>query len=353
MMHQDNNVSKVGVVGIGYWGPNLVRNLFESRRAQVRMCCDLEPEKLVRVKKRYPEIETTQDFEALLNSDLDAIFVATPVSTHYPLARAALENGKHVFVEKPFVSSSKDGLELCHLADKNHLKIMVGHTFEYSPPVNKIKTLISHNELGRIYYISSSRVNLGLHQSDVSVIWDLAPHDFSILFYLINETPLFISAIGKDYVQPGIPDVAFINVGFPSGIIAHIEVSWLSPSKLRRTTIIGDKKMLVYDDTSSMEKIKIYDKGVDYKDPETFGEFQLSYRTGDIISPQLKNYEPLRVEIDHFLDCVQNGNNPGTDGYKGLQVVRAMEMAEESLNNSGQIIYVSSDSLLMAHFPAT
>jgi predicted dehydrogenase len=288
-----------------------------------------------------------------MDSDLDAVFISTPVSSHYPLAKAALESGKHVFVEKPFVANSKDGLELCLLAEKKYRKIMVGHTFEYSPPVNKIKEIVSNNELGKIYYISSSRVNLGLHQSDVSVIWDLAPHDFSILFYVINEQPSFISAIGKDYVQPGIPDVAFINIGFPSGIIAHIEVSWLSPSKLRRTTIIGDQKMLVYDDTSSMEKIKIYDKGVRFKDPETFGEFQLSYRTGDIISPHIDNYEPLRLEVEHFLDCIQNGKDPSTDGYKGLQVVRAMEMAEKSLNRNGEVIHVSSDSFLMAYFPST
>ena len=352
MSHSDA-VSKVGVVGVGYWGPNLVRNLYESRRAKVVMCCDLQEENLTKIKKRYPEIKTTTDYNKLLSSDLDAIFIATPVSTHYPLARAALEYGKHIFVEKPFVAKSDNGVELCLLAEKAFLKIMVGHTFEYSPPVNKIKEIVSADKLGKIYYISSSRVNLGLHQSDVSVIWDLAPHDFSILFYIINEQPAFISAIGKDYVQPGISDVAFINVGFPSGIIAHIEVSWLSPSKLRRTTIIGDRKMLVYDDTSSMEKIKIYDKGVNYKDPETFGEFQLSYRTGDIVSPHIKNYEPLRVEMEHFLDCIQNGKNPMTDGASGLRVVRAMEMAEASLNKSGEVIHVSSDALLMAHFPAT
>ena len=352
-MNHTEAVSRVGVVGIGYWGPNLVRNLYESRRAKVVFCCDLKEENLTKIKKRYPEIETTTDYTKLLKSDLDAIFIATPVSAHYPLARAALEHGKHIFVEKPFVANSDNGVELCLLAEKAMCKIMVGHTFEYSPPVNKIKEIVSANELGKVYYISSSRVNLGLHQSDVSVIWDLAPHDFSILFFLINEQPAFISAIGKDYVQPGISDVAFINVGFPSGIIAHIEVSWLSPSKLRRTTIIGDKKMLVYDDTSSMEKIKIYDKGVNYKDPETFGEFQLSYRTGDIVSPHLKNYEPLRVEVEHFLDCIQNGKNPMTDGASGLRVVRAMEMAEASLNKSGEVIHVSSDALLMAHFPAT
>jgi predicted dehydrogenase len=328
----------VGIVGCGYWGPNLIRNFMSDKGYAQVIACDLDESKLEQVRNRFPSIQVTTRFEDLLgDTGVDAVAIATPVNTHHHLAREALQAGKHVFVEKPFTASSTEAQELIDLAEKEKLTLMVGHTFEYSPPVVKIGEIISSGQLGEIYFISSSRVNLGLHRKDVSVIWDLASHDFSILFSWLNASPQRITAVGRDYVQHGIPDVAFITMEFPTGCIAHVEVSWLAPSKLRRTAVIGSEKMLVYDDTEVMEKVKIYDKGVDYKDPGSFGEFQLSYRAGDIVSPKLDNYEPLSVEVSHFHDCIMNGSKPKTDGSSGLRVVRALEAAQKSLENSGHV----------------
>ena len=324
------------VVGLGYWGPNLLRNLNETGACRELTACDLDPGRLERIKQRYPGVRVTTDFERILDDEaIDAVLIATPISTHYPLAKRVLEAGKHCFVEKPMAYNSRDALDLVRIAEAQSLTLMVGHTFQYSPPVIKIKEIISSGELGELFYISSSRVNLGLHQKDVSVIWDLAPHDFSILFYWLDQEPVRIVALGKDYVQRGIPDVAFITLEFENGMIANVHVSWLAPSKLRRTAIVGSKKMLVYDDTESIEKVKIFDKGVEYKDPETFGEYQLSYRAGDIVSPQLDNYEPLSVEMAHFMDCIETGAEPKSDGVSGLRVVRALETAERSMKNGG------------------
>ncbi len=326
----------VGVVGCGYWGPNLIRNFLSDKGYHKVIGCDLDEAKLERAQGNFPAIEITTHFQEVLDKT-EAIAIATPVNTHYQLARDALQAGKHVFVEKPFTASSAEAEELIGVAADRGLTLMVGHTFEYSPPVIKIGELISSGQLGEIYFVSSSRVNLGLHRKDVSVIWDLASHDFSILFSWLKSAPLRITAIGRDYVQKGIPDVAFINMEFPSSCIAHIEVSWLAPSKLRRTAVIGSEKMLVYDDTEVMEKVKIYDKGVDYKEPGSFGEFQLSYRAGDIVSPKLDNYEPLGVEVSHFHDCITTGQKPKTDGESGLRVVRALEAAQKSIEHSGQV----------------
>ncbi|MBN1479536.1 gfo/Idh/MocA family oxidoreductase [candidate division KSB1 bacterium] len=332
----------VGVVGLGYWGPNLVRNLYESHLCEQIYCCDLDDAKAEKIKSRYPTIITTRDYKELVqNPEINGTVIATPVSTHFPLAMEFLEAGKHVFVEKPFTPSPEKGAALVAKAEEKGLIVMVGHTFEYSPPVIKIKEIIDSGELGKIYYISASRVNLGLHQKDVSVIWDLAPHDFSCLFYWLGEQPKRLSAMGRDYVLKGVPDVAFINMEFASGCTAHVQVSWLAPSKLRRTAIIGSEKMLVYDDTETMEKVKIYDKGVDYKDPETFGEFQLSYRSGDIISPRLDTFEPLNREMRHFVECCEKGLTPKTDGHNGLRVVKALDAAERSLRAGGKIVEIA------------
>jgi predicted dehydrogenase len=332
----------LAVVGLGYWGPNLLRNLYESRACRQLYCCDLDRHKMERAMQRYPGTKGASSFADLNeNNDVEAMVIATPVSTHFDLAKRALLAGKHVFIEKPMTASSSEAIELIKLAEDKNRTLMVGHTFEFSPPVLKIKEVIERGQLGRIYYISASRVNLGLHQKDVSVIWDLAPHDFSALFFWLGETPHFVSAMGRDFVQKGIPDVAFINLEFPSGAIAHVQVSWLSPSKLRRTAIIGSEKMLVYDDTENIEKVKIYDKGVDYKDPETFGEYQLSYRAGDVISPRLDTFEPLHMEINHFIECCLNGKKPRTDGFSGLRVVKALEAAEESLKNKSAVIEIT------------
>ncbi len=329
----------VGVVGLGYWGPNLVRNLYEANICDQIYCCDLDAAKTKKIKSRYPAIITTNDVQELLdNDDISAVVIATPVSAHFPLGQKFLKAGKNVFIEKPFTASPQEAEQLITLAEEKGLITMVGHTFEYSPPVIKIKELIASGELGKIYYISASRVNLGLHQKDVSVIWDLAPHDFSSLFYWLDEQPIKVSAMGRDYVQKGIPDVAFINLEFASGCVANVQVSWLAPSKLRRTAIIGSEKMLVYDDTENFEKVKIYDKGVDYKDPETFGEYQLSYRSGDVVSPRLDTFEPLNREMRHFIECCESGATPKTDGRNGLRVVKTLQAAETSLRSGGKIV---------------
>ena len=330
---------QVAVVGIGYWGPNLVRNLAETRLCERIVCCDLDAKKLEKIKVRYPAIETEKDYRSTLEDPrVDAVLIATSVSTHFPIAQECLAHGKHVFIEKPFTHDRTSAERLIALAKEKRKVLMVGHTLEYSPPVLKIKDLIERGELGDVYYISASRVNLGLHQKDVSVIWDLAPHDFSTIFHWLNEEPIRISSLGKDYVQKNIPDVAFINLEFPSGCIAHVQVSWLAPSKLRRTTVVGSKKMLVYDDTENIEKVKIYDKGVNYTDPETFGQYQLSYRTGDVISPKLDTYEPLFVEMKHFIECCRENRRPKTDGENGLRVVKALEAAERSMRNNSIVV---------------
>jgi len=311
------------VIGLGYWGPNLVRNLYEKRLCDQIIACDLKQTNLEKIKNRYPSIETDKNINVILKrKDVDAVLIATPVSTHFKLGLESLKAGKHVFIEKPFTFTSEESRQLIQIAEEKKLTLMVGHTFEYSPPIIKIKDIIDKGELGEIYYISTSRVNLGLHQKDVSVIWDLAPHDFSMLFHWLNEEPIRISAMGKDYVQKNIPDVAFINMEFASGIVAHVQVSWLAPSKLRRTSIIGSEKMLVY------------------KDPETFGEYQLSYRAGDVVSPRLDTYEPLHMEIKHFIECCNDNKIPKTDGYNGLRVVKALEAAEKSLRHNSTVVEI-------------
>jgi predicted dehydrogenase len=257
------------------------------------------------------------------------------VGTHAELGARVLGAGKHLFVEKPLAGSVEGARALVRAAAAADRVLMVGHTFEYSPAVVRIGEMIRGGELGRIYFLSAMRVNLGLHQSDVSVIWDLAAHDFSIFFSWLNEAPLTVSATGAACVQAGIPDVAFISATFPSGVVAHIEVSWLAPSKLRRTTVVGDAKMLVYDDIESVEKVKVYDRGVDFRDPRDFGEFQLSYRTGDIVSPALPTYEPLALETAEFLRAIEAGQPPRSDGHSGLRVVRALEAAQRSLEQGG------------------
>lgn len=328
----------VAVVGCGYWGPNLVRNLVENRTCRRIACCDIDDDQLARLSKRYPNLLYTTDYdEVLKDTTIQAVMLATPVSTHYDLARRALAAGKHTFVEKPMTATSEQALRLMEEAAAARLTLMVGHTFEYSPPVLKIRELMDANELGTVYYVSSVRVNLGLHQSDISVVWDLAPHDLSMLFYWLKDSPSRVYAMGKAYVQRGIPDVAFISMEFDSGVIAHVQVSWLSPSKLRRTTIVGSGKMLIYDDTEHSEKVKLFDKGVDFSEPQTFGEFQLSYRSGDIVSPKLDTYEPLQAEVEHFLQCVLTGERPRSDGVSGLRVVRVLEAVERSMQTGSTV----------------
>jgi predicted dehydrogenase len=333
---------RIGVVGLGYWGPNLVRVLHDLPDVEVAWLCDSRADALAKVSRRYPAPAVTSRLVDLLDDpDLEAIVLATPVSTHYKLAKAALASGKHVFVEKPLASSSAEALELIELAAETDLVLMPGHTFLYSPPVNLGRELIRSGELGEIYFISTSRVNLGLHQSDVSVVWDLGPHDFSILRYWLDETPVRVSALSRSCIIEGTPDVAFIDLQFPSRTIAHVELSWLAPSKLRRTAIVGSRKMLVYDDTSA-EPIRVFDSGADLPDPETFGEFRLSYRTGDIVSPRVEVTEPLQLELDDFCSAIRNGAEPRSSAPIGLDVIQITEAVDRSLAGGGQPVALES-----------
>ena len=320
---------RVGVVGLGYWGPNLVRNLHESAMAEAAWMCDLRPAALDALGRRFPAVRRTRDLDEMLDDDtLEAVAVVTPVFTHYEVAMRALEAGKHVFVEKPLAPSSDLARDLIRKADERGRVLVPGHTFLYSPSVNRIRDLMRSGELGEIYFISMSRVNLGLHQSDVSVIWDLGPHDFSILLYWLGEHPRKVFSMTRACIDGGKDDVAFINCEFDSGTIAHIELSWLAPSKLRRTTVVGSKKMLVYDDCSN-EPVRLYDTGVMPPDPESFGEF-LKYRTGDIVSLHIEGSEPIGLQLDDFARAIRLGTTPRSSAQLGLDVVRMIEAAERS-----------------------
>jgi predicted dehydrogenase len=323
---------RIAVVGAGYWGPNLVRVLDSLPEASLAVVCDLRPDALGSISRRYPALNTTTDYSRVLADDaIEAVAIATQVGTHADLAASALAAGKHVLVEKPFATSVAEAESLMELADRHGLILMPGHTFLYSPPVTAIRELICAGELGEIYFISSSRVNLGIHQSDVSVIWDLGPHDFSILRYWLGEIPRQVTAVSRSCVIPGIADVAFVSLEYASGILAHIEMSWLAPGKLRRTAVVGSKKMVVYDDMST-EPVKIYDSGVMLDDPETFGEFRLTYRTGDVISPRVDATEPLLLELEDFCQAVRTGATPRSSADFGLEIVRMIEAAEHALS---------------------
>jgi len=325
----------VAVVGLGYWGPNLLRVLVDHADADVRWICDTDPERLERIGRRHPSIEVTRDLDGVLaDPDVDAVLLATPVYTHYDLARRCLEANKHTFVEKPLAPSTAEAVELIELSVHRQLRLMCGHTFLYSPPVRMVKELIDAGELGELYFISSSRVNLGLHQRDVSVVWDLGPHDFSILAYWLGEAPSVIRATGRDSIVPGIADVAFVTMEFASGLIANVELSWLAPSKLRRTVIVGSEKMVVYED-GAPEAIKVFDRGVLYRDPETFGEFHLSYRTGDILSPKLSHDEPLALQVADFIRGIRTSPAPDYALALARDVVRMAEAADSSMRDGG------------------
>ena len=331
---------KLAVIGCGYWGPNLIRNFVQSNKVKKLICCDLDPKRLDRMKNLYPSVEVLSDYKSLLQMpDLDAVAIATPVKTHHPIAKDFLSAGKHVFIEKPFAHSYETALELIKLAEEKQRVLMVGHTFEYTAAVNKVKEIIASGELGKILYISCTRVNLGLFQQDINVVWDLAPHDISIILYLMGEVPVSVNSQGKAHFNHEIEDVATTTLNFKNGLIAFIHNSWLDPNKIRRTTIVGSRKMLVYDDIESQEKIKIFDKGVEvppYYD--TFADFQYSYRYGDIYSPRIEDFEPLKKVCDHFLECIKTGRTPLSDGYSGLRVVSILEAASKSLKQNGKAI---------------
>ena len=335
----------IGIVGLGYWGPNLVRNLADAPAFDVSYLCDVRAKPLETLARRYPGVLPTSRFEDMLEDDtLDAVAIATPVSTHFSLAMAALEAGKHVFVEKPLAASSEQVGKLTDVAEEKGLVLMPGHTFLYSPAVTTIKRLIDSGELGEIYFISSSRVNLGLHQPDVSVVWDLGPHDFSILRYWLDGLPAEVSAVSRSCLLPDVPDVAFINLRYPSGTVAHVELSWLAPSKLRRTAIVGSEKMVVYDDSSN-EPVRIFDSGAKIPDPETFGEYQLTYRAGDIVSPRIEATEPLSLELTDFAKSILEGSTPASSAAVGLDVVRTIEAVDRSLDKHGIPVYLDGVGL--------
>jgi predicted dehydrogenase len=335
-----DTVVKFGVVGYGYWGPNVVRNLDQLDGSEVVAVCDKSPAARKRIHKTYPHIKTVAETAELMSStEIDAIAIVTPVWTHYELTKAALENGKHVFVEKPFTSDSAQAEELINLAAKKNLKIMVDHTFLFTGAVKKIGQLLEEGTLGKIYYYDSTRVNLGLFQHDVNVIWDLAPHDLSIIDHLIKETPEAVSATGQTHLN-GHEDVAFITVYFPNKIIAHINVNWLSPVKVRTTLIGGEKKMLVWNDLEADEKIKIYDKGVHITSREGLYNLLVNYRSGDMWAPQLEQIEALKQELAYFVDCISNDRTPFNDGVAGLRVVKLLEAANQSVQKRGALVYL-------------
>jgi len=336
----------VAVVGLGYWGPNLIRVLIERTDVAVKWICDTDVSRLELFGRRYPSVQLTRDLdEVLADEDLDGVLLATPVFTHYDLARRCLEADKHTFVEKPLAPSAALAEELITLSEERGLSLMCGHTFLYSPPVRAVRELIESGDLGKLYFVSASRVNLGLHQRDVSVIWDLGPHDFSILLYWLNRPPDAIRATGRDSIVPGIADVAFVTMEFGSGLIASVELSWLAPGKLRRTVVVGSKRMVVYEDGGA-ESIKIYDRGVDYKDPETFGEYHLSYRSGDILSPKLSTEEPLALQVADFVRAIRGRERQEQHLRLALDVVRLAEAAQASLASGGDRVSLGNDTVL-------
>ncbi len=330
------NKLRVGAIGSGYWGPNLIRNFVDLPDSELVVVADMRQERLDHMKRLYPSIEITTDYHDLLTMGLDAVVIATPPFTHFQIAKDCLEHGLSCMIEKPITTDSKQAEALVELAEQRGLKLMVGNTFEYNVAVHKLRDLIASGELGDVYYIDAVRTNLGLYQRNLNVMWDLAPHDISILLHVLGMDPVSVSAQGGKNITPSIHDVVYMHMQFPNNIMAHIHVSWLHPRKDRAITVVGSKKMVVYDDVEPLEKIKIYDKGVDappYAD--TFADFQFSYRYGDVITPYIKFTEPLRMECQHFVDCVKNGKRPNTDGVVGWKIVKILEAAERSLQNGG------------------
>jgi predicted dehydrogenase len=338
-----NKEIQIAVVGCGYWGPNLIRNFRYLSDCQVQIVCDVKDDRLSHMRQLYPEVKTTNAFDHILqNSDIDAIAIATPVRLHFEMAKAVLQAGKHVFIEKPMASSVDECKELIKLAETQNLTIMLGHTFIYSPPVRKAKEIIDYGDIGEIQYISSRRLNLGLFQTDINVAWDLAPHDISIILYILNQPPVSVNCQGKAHVNPKIEDVTNMTLNFANGGFATIQSSWLDPNKVREMTFVGSKRMLLYNDLEPMEKIKIYDKRVETPPHyDTFAEFHYSYHYGDMYAPYIKQYEPLRKECQEFLDCIRTGDRPESSGYEGLQVVKILEAASKSLKTSGAKIMIN------------
>jgi predicted dehydrogenase len=333
----------VGVVGCGYWGPNLVRNLRQAQDCHLKLLCDVSEQRLRHMHRLYPDLQITTRFEDLLkDSEIEAVVIATPVRFHFEMAKASLNAGKHVFVEKPIARTVAESEELVALADKLGLLLMVGHTFLFSPAVRRMKEIISAGDIGQVQYISARRLNLGLFQKDINVAWDLAPHDISIILHLLEERPFSISCQGNSHVTKGIEDVTMMYLNFSGNRCAFIQNSWLDPKKVRQMTVVGSRRMIVYDDTEPLEKLKIYDARVEVPPHyDTFAEFTYSYHYGDAYVPYIKQDEPLKLECQHFLDCIRSGATPITDGALGLEVVRVLEAASESLRQKGASVALS------------
>lgn len=334
----------IGVVGCGYWGPNLIRNYRGLRDCRMKIMCDLSEDRLKHLNSLYPEIETETSFDRMLkDGDLDVIVIATAVNYHYPLAKASLLAGKHTFIEKPLASSSEQCQELIDIAQQKGLVLMVGHTFLYSPPIQRIKEIVDAGDIGEIRYISARRLNLGLFQKDINVAWDLAPHDLSIILHIMGERPLTVNCTGSAHITPGVEDVTAMFLQFKNNCSAIVHSSWLDPRKIREMTIVGSKRMIVYDDISAQEKIKIFDTRVD-RPPhyDTLAEFHYAYHYGDIYSPYVKQEEPLKTECQHFLDCIKEGKVPLTNGAKGMEVVKILEASSESLEKGGAPVELSN-----------
>jgi predicted dehydrogenase len=327
----------LAVIGYGYWGPNLVRNFQETEDANVRFCCDLDQNRLAKAKAKYPTIEITNDYsEVLKNPDINAVAIATPVATHYEFARKALEHGKHVLVEKPLAASVAEAESLVDIASKRRLTLMVNHTFIYTGAVRTMKEIVERRDLGELYYFDSVRINLGLIQRDVNVLWDLAPHDIAILEHLVVEKPVAVCANGACHIGNGIENVAYLTVYFDSGLIAHFHNNWLAPVKIRTVLLGGSKKMILYDDMEISEKVKVYDRGVEVAGPEQVHNTLISYRLGDMWAPRLDTAEALRLVAAEFVDCIQTGRRPLTDGVNGLNVVKILEASEMSIKHRGR-----------------
>jgi predicted dehydrogenase len=330
---------KVAVIGAGYWGPNLIRNFFAQDEVDGVVACDLDEGRRARMQKSFPGIEVTSDHDAVIaRSDIDIVAIATPVSSHFEIAKNALLAGKHCFIEKPMTAAVAEAEELIELAEQKGLKLFVDHTFIYTGAVRKMKEIITSGRLGEIYYFDSVRVNLGLFQHDVNVIWDLAPHDLSIMDYLLGKKPLAVSAIGSCHVGNDLEDIAYLTLEFENNLIAHFHVNWLAPMKIRKTLIGGTKSMIVYDDTEASEKVKVYDKGIDVTTREGVYDTLVQYRTGDMLSPKLDQEEALAVGTRHFIDCIRNDTQPVTGGDAGLNVVRILAASELSIKNRGKLI---------------
>jgi predicted dehydrogenase len=345
-----NNIN-VGIIGCGYWGPNLIRNFVELPDANVVAVADLRQERLDHIKGRYPHITVTRNYRDFFEMPIDAVAIATPPATHFAIARDCLVHNLHILIEKPITLNHDDAQELIDLAEARGLTTIVGHTFLYNPAVQVLKELIDSGELGQVYYIDAVRVNLGLYQSDLNVLWDLAPHDISILCYLLDGVPTSVAAQGTASIFHGKHDVAYLSLRFPDNVLAHVHVSWLDPCKVRRITVVGSHKMVVYDDVEPMEKIRIYDKSVEppaYTD--TYAEFHCSYHYGDVVIPNIRFTEPLRLECQEFLNCISDRTTGHSCGRFGLEVVRVLEAAERSLQNGGvQETIWFEDGVRLAH----